>query len=77
VLASRSSNRASSHSGNAATRVGLEVDSENATGATRLYERAGFHVTRSYATYEKALTGVLESGEQESNPHLRQGLPPS
>jgi mycothiol synthase len=59
------------------TRVGLEVDSENATGATRLYERAGFHVTRSYATYEKALTGAVESGEQESNPHLRQGLPPS
>jgi mycothiol synthase len=35
--------------------VGLEVDSENETGATRLYERAGMHVTRRYATYEKAL----------------------
>jgi mycothiol synthase len=38
------------------THVGLEVDSENETGATRLYERAGMHVTRRYATYEKPLT---------------------
>jgi mycothiol synthase len=37
------------------TRVGLEVDSENETGATRLYERAGMSVTRRYATYEKRL----------------------
>jgi mycothiol synthase len=37
------------------TRVGLEVDSENETGATRLYERAGMNVTRRYATYEKVL----------------------
>ena len=37
------------------THVGLEVDSENETGATRLYERAGMHVTRRYSTYEKTL----------------------
>ena len=37
------------------TRVGLEVDAENETGATRLYERAGMRVTRRYATYEKKL----------------------
>ena len=37
------------------THVGLEVDSENETGATRLYERAGMRVTRRYATYEKRL----------------------
>jgi mycothiol synthase len=37
------------------THVGLEVDSENETGATRLYERAGMNVTRRYATYEKNL----------------------
>ena len=37
------------------TRVGLEVDSENETGATRLYENAGMKVTRRYATYEKVL----------------------
>jgi mycothiol synthase len=38
------------------TRVGLEVDSENETGATRLYERAGMTITRRYATYEKRLS---------------------
>jgi hypothetical protein len=32
------------------THVGLEADSENETGATRLYERAGMRVTRRYAT---------------------------
>ena len=36
--------------------VGLEVDSENETGATRLYERAGMSVTRRYATFEKRLS---------------------
>jgi mycothiol synthase len=38
------------------SRVGLEVDSENETGATRLYERAGMRLTRRYATYEKRLS---------------------
>lgn len=37
------------------THVGLEVDSENESGATRLYERAGMRVTRRYATHEKRL----------------------
>ena len=37
------------------TRIGLEVDAENETGATRLYERTGMRVTRRYATYEKLL----------------------
>ena len=41
---------------NGHARVGLEVDSENETGATRLYERAGMKVTRRYATYEKDLS---------------------
>jgi mycothiol synthase len=40
------------------TQVGLEVDSENETGATRLYERAGMRVTRRYATFEKQLAGL-------------------
>jgi ribosomal protein S18 acetylase RimI-like enzyme len=35
-----------------ATRVGLGVDAENTTGAVRLYERAGMHVTRRYDTWE-------------------------
>ena len=32
----------------------LNVDSENLTGATRLYERAGMHVVRHRDTYERA-----------------------
>jgi mycothiol synthase len=39
-----------------ATRVGLGVDSENVTGAVRLYERAGMHVHRLNVTYEKTLS---------------------
>ena len=35
-----------------AMRVGLGVDAENTTGAVRLYERAGMHVTRRYDTWE-------------------------
>jgi mycothiol synthase len=36
-------------------RVGLTVDSQNATGATRLYERAGMHIVFQLDTYEKKL----------------------
>ena len=36
--------------------VGLGVDSENPTGATRLYERAGMHVESESVTFEKALS---------------------
>jgi mycothiol synthase len=36
-------------------RVTLGVDSENATGATRLYERAGMHVESEHVTFEKEL----------------------
>jgi len=39
------------------TQIGLEVDSENETGATRLYERADMRVTRRYATFEKLVNG--------------------
>ena len=35
--------------------VGLQVDSENETGATHLYERAGMHVTRQTNAYELVL----------------------
>jgi mycothiol synthase len=35
------------------TRVGLGVDSRNATGAVRLYERAGMEVARRRLTYTK------------------------
>jgi ribosomal protein S18 acetylase RimI-like enzyme len=35
--------------------VGLGVDSQNATGATRLYERAGMRVTRESRSFERLL----------------------
>ncbi len=35
--------------------VGLSVDSESLTGATRLYEKAGMHVTRRFDMYEKVI----------------------
>ena len=41
-------------------RVGLGVDSNNLSGATKLYEKAGMHVQREYATFEKE----LRSGEE-------------
>jgi mycothiol synthase len=34
-------------------RIGLNVDAENATGATGLYERAGMRVRRQWDVYEK------------------------
>ena len=37
------------------TKVGLGVDADSITGATRLYEKAGMHVTRQYDSYEKEL----------------------
>ena len=36
-------------------RVGLGVDSSNVTGAVRLYERVGMHVTRQFDAYEKVI----------------------
>jgi GNAT superfamily N-acetyltransferase len=36
-------------------KVGLGVDAENLTGATRLYERAGMHIKLDYARFEKKL----------------------
>jgi mycothiol synthase len=39
-------------------KVGLGVDAENRTGATRLYERAGMHVTFEAVVYEKRLPGL-------------------
>jgi mycothiol synthase len=36
-------------------RVALEVDGQNLTGATRLYERAGMHPIRQVNAYEKIL----------------------
>ena len=36
-------------------RIALEVDTQNPTGATRLYEKAGMHVERQYDFFEKEL----------------------
>ncbi len=44
--------------------VGLTVDSQNLTGATRLYERAGMHVARIYVSYEKELRAGIEMSTQ-------------
>jgi len=45
-------------------KVGLSVDSQNLTGATRLYERAGMHVARQYDTYQKELRPGVELSTQ-------------
>lgn len=45
-------------------KVGLGVDSQNLTGATRLYLQAGMHVARQYDTYEKELRGGVELSTQ-------------
>lgn len=37
------------------TKVGLRVDAQNLTGATRLYERAGMHITQRFDIYGKEL----------------------
>jgi mycothiol synthase len=36
-------------------RIGLGVDAQNPTGATRLYERVGMHVASSFVYFEKEL----------------------
>jgi mycothiol synthase len=36
-------------------KVGLDVDAQSLTGATDLYKKAGMHVQRQYANYEKEL----------------------
>ena len=45
-------------------KVVLIVDSQNLTGATRLYERAGMHVARTYISYEKELRAGIELSTQ-------------
>ncbi len=46
-------------------KVELGVDSQNLTGATRLYEKAGMHVHQRYANYEKEMRPGRELGLQE------------
>ena len=47
-------------------RAGLGVDAGSLTNATRLYEKAGMHVSRQYDTYEK----VLRNGKNVSTETL-------
>jgi mycothiol synthase len=41
-------------------RVGLGVDADSLTGATRVYEKAGMHIQRQYDTYELELRPGIE-----------------
>ncbi len=45
-------------------KVALDVDSQNLTGATRLYQRAGMHIARCYNTYEKEIRPGVELSTQ-------------
>jgi mycothiol synthase len=45
--------------------IGLGVDAENPTGATRLYQKAGMYPASEFVTYEKELRPGRESDEQE------------
>src|SRR5436305_15244055 len=45
-------------------KLGLAVDSQNLTGATRLYERVGMHVALQRNTYEKELRAGEELSTQ-------------
>jgi mycothiol synthase len=45
--------------------IGLGVDAENPTGATRLYKKAGMYVAAEYVIYEKELRAGREPEAQE------------
>jgi mycothiol synthase len=45
--------------------IGLGVDAENQTGATRLYRRAGMRVASEYIIYQKELRPGREAAEEE------------
>jgi mycothiol synthase len=45
--------------------IGLFVDAQNPTGATRLYKKAGMQVAAEYVFYEKELRSGREPEEQE------------
>jgi GNAT superfamily N-acetyltransferase len=44
--------------------IGLGVDAQSLTGATRLYERAGMHALLHYDSYEKELRPGVELSVQ-------------
>ena len=43
----------------------LNVDYESLTGATRVYEAAGFHVTDLHLQYEVPLSYIMDDGRWE------------
>ncbi len=45
--------------------IGLGVDTQNPTGATRLYQKAGMYIAAEYVIYEKELRPGREPEEQE------------
>ncbi len=45
--------------------IGLGVDAENPTGATRLYKKAGMYTASEFVTYEKELRPGREPDQQE------------
>ncbi len=45
-------------------KVGLGVDAQSLTGATRLYEKAGMYVARQYNAYEKEIRPGIELSTQ-------------
>jgi len=45
-------------------KVGLGVDSQNLTGAVRIYQRAGMHIARENVNYEKELRAGVELSTQ-------------
>lgn len=44
--------------------IGLGVDAQSPTGATRLYQKAGMHVAAEFVTYEKELRAGREPEEE-------------
>jgi mycothiol synthase len=44
--------------------IGLGVDAQNPTGATRLYQKVGMYIAREYVTYEKELRPGRDVGEE-------------
>jgi mycothiol synthase len=45
--------------------IGLGVDAENPSGATRLYKKVGMHTAAEYVFYEKELRPGRETNQQE------------
>lgn len=49
------------------TKIGLGVDADSLTGATRLYEKAGMHVARQFDQYQKELRSGIDITTQTVN----------